>query len=204
MEVRVMMIAACVSLGLAVAQVNPQDQQSSPQKQTTTPQTQTTAPQTATPQSTAPQTTTPTQATPQSNAPSGTNTPATASSGSATPSQMQTKTYKGVLVDMSCASKASLSTTPNTQSQQPADQNSANRAASDGNSSCQVSSSTTELGMKMNDGRTVRFDLVGNQRAQDSLKNDKHWSKDLSAGKPIHATVIGVLNGDKMIVSSIR
>ena len=58
--------------------------------------------------------------------------------------------------------------------------------------------------MKLDDGKTVRFDLVGNQRAQDALKNDKRWSKDLSANKPIHATVSGVLNGDKLIVSSIH
>jgi hypothetical protein len=58
--------------------------------------------------------------------------------------------------------------------------------------------------MKLNDGRTVKFDLVGNQRAQDALKNDKRWSKDLQAGKPIHATVSGALSGDKLIVSSIH
>jgi len=57
--------------------------------------------------------------------------------------------------------------------------------------------------MKLDDGKTVRFDLVGNQRAQDALKNDKRWNKDLSANKPIHAKVSGVLNGDKLIVSSI-
>jgi hypothetical protein len=58
--------------------------------------------------------------------------------------------------------------------------------------------------MKLDDGKMVHFDLVGNQRAQDALKNDKRWSKDLSANKPIHATVSGVLTGDKLIVSSIH
>jgi hypothetical protein len=58
--------------------------------------------------------------------------------------------------------------------------------------------------MKLDSGQTVRFDLVGNQRAQDALKNDKRWTKDLSANKPIRATVSGVLNGDKLIVSSIH
>ena len=58
--------------------------------------------------------------------------------------------------------------------------------------------------MKLDDGRTVRFDLVGQQRAQDALKNEKHWSKDLAAGKPIHAKVIGVMSGEKLIVSSIH
>lgn len=58
--------------------------------------------------------------------------------------------------------------------------------------------------MKLDDGRVVRFDLVGNQRAQDALKNDKHWAKDLSDNKQIHAKVSGVLSGDKLIVSSIH
>jgi len=56
----------------------------------------------------------------------------------------------------------------------------------------------------MEDGKTVRFDLVGNQRAQDALKNDKKWTKDLSANKEIRVKVGGVLSGDKLIVASIH
>ena len=56
--------------------------------------------------------------------------------------------------------------------------------------------------MKLDDGKTVRFDLVGNQRAQDELKNNKSWNKELTAGKPIHAKVNGVMNDDKLIVST--
>jgi len=58
--------------------------------------------------------------------------------------------------------------------------------------------------MKMDDGQTVRFDLVGNQRAQDALKNDKRWSKDLTENKPIHVKASGLLNGDKLVVTDIH
>ena len=129
-------------------------------------------------------------------------------SAASTPAEMKTATFKGVLVDMSCASHASSSTgtSPADSGAAPApdQKNSANRAASDSGSSCPVSASTSEFGMKMDDGRTVRFDLVGNQRAQDAVKNDKGWNKDISANKPIHAKISGVLNGDKLIVSSIH
>lgn len=133
------------------------------------------------------------------------NNPAAATTA---PAEMKTTTYKGVLVDMSCASQATGSTAaapanPGTaQSAEPA--NSANRAAADGGASCPLTAQSANIGMKLDNGQTVRFDLVGSQRAQDALKNDKNWSKDLGANKPIHAKVEGVLQGDKLIVSSIH
>jgi hypothetical protein len=111
---------------------------------------------------------------------------------------MKTSTFKGVLVDMACASRTSSSaeTKPANTEAKP--------AASDAGGNCAVSASSSELGLKLDDGKTVRFDLVGNQRAQDALKNDKRWSKDVSENKPIHAKVNGVLNGDKLIVAAIH
>jgi hypothetical protein len=121
---------------------------------------------------------------------------------------MKTSTFKGVLVDMSCASHSSANaeTTPAAGgAAQPSDQsNSANRSTSESGAGCPVSSNSSELGMKLDDGKTVSFDLVGNQRAQDALKNDKRWSKNIAENKPIRATASGVLNGDKLIVSSIH
>ena len=165
----------------------------------------------------------PPQETPQSTTPTNpqTNTQPDAKTGpagpaSTTPAEMKTATFKGVLVDIACASHTSASaeaapaaggaTQPSDPSKAAAsDQsNAATRSASDSGASCPVSASSSELGMKLDDGKTVRFDLVGNQRAQDAMKNDKRWSKDISANKPIHAKVSGVLNGDKLIVSSIQ
>jgi hypothetical protein len=156
--------------------------------------------------------TTPAQDTPQKGTPTTpqTKTPAdskTGSSGTALP-EMKTTTYKGVLIDMSCNShtSADAATPPSDSSKAAAsDQsNSANRSASDSAPSCPVSANSKEMGMKLDDGKVVRFDLVGNQRAQDAVKNDKRWVKDLGANKPIRATVSGVLNGDKLIVASIH
>jgi hypothetical protein len=167
--------------------------------------------ETAPPQET-PQKTTPTN--PQANTQPDAKTGAPAGSASTTLTEMKTTTFKGVLVDMSCShTSASADTTPaaggatqpSPSKAQAADQsNTANRSASDSGASCSVSANSSELGMKLEDGKTVRFDLVGNQRAQDAIKNEKRWSKDLSENKPIHAKVSGVLNGDKLIVSSIH
>jgi hypothetical protein len=115
---------------------------------------------------------------------------------------MKTMTYRGVLIDASCAAPTAGGQPAASQgtAQAAKPDTAANRAAGD----CAPSESSSQFGMKLSDGRTVRFDLVGNQRAQDGLKNNTRWGKDLTAGKQIHATVDGVLNGDKLVVSQIR
>jgi len=128
------------------------------------------------------------------------------------PSEMKTSTFRGLLVDMACArsSGGEMASGGGAASSAPAksgasdSSNSANRAAGDSGGSCQVTAGSTEMGMKMDDGKIVRFDLVGNQRAQDALKNDKRWTKEIGENKPIRAKVNGVLMGDKLIVSSIQ
>jgi len=79
----------------------------------------------------------------------------------------------------------------------------ANRSAGD-TSSCPVTASSSQLGLKMDNGQVVRFDLVGNQRAQDELKNNKKWTSATTANKPIKVKISGVMQGDKLIVSSIK
>jgi hypothetical protein len=155
------------------------------------------------------QTTPPTPAPQQTDSKSDAKTSTPSASATNALPEMKTTTFKGVLVDMSCASGASAGASaaqPGDSAKAPApDQsNTANRSASDSGASCPVSANSTTLGMKMDDGKILRFDLVGNQRAQDALKNDKRWSKDLSANKPIRATVSGVMSGDKLVVSSIH
>ena len=119
------------------------------------------------------------------------------------PAEMKTQTYKGALVDMACAGGAASSPTAASSNTPPnSAQATADRAA--GQSTCNVSANTQQFGLRMKDGRTVRFDLVGNQRAQDALKNKKKWTEASSAGKEINATVKGVMSGDKLIVSSIN
>jgi hypothetical protein len=119
--------------------------------------------------------------------------------------EMKTTTFKGLLVDVSCSSQTA-SSAENTQGaagSASAQANTADRSAS-GGASCPLSANSSVMGMKLDDGRTVRFDLVGNQRAQDAMKSSKRWSTAVSENKPIQAKVSGVLSGDKLIVSSIR
>jgi hypothetical protein len=142
---------------------------------------------------------------------------------------MKTTTYKGTLIDLSCAGGGT--NTSSTGATTGATTGSANTAAAGGAQSgstdrtggasasastsasgsanrsagdCPVTANSTQLGMKLDNGQTVRFDLVGNQRAQDELKNNKSWNKNMTANKPLHVKVSGVLQGDKLIVSSIH
>jgi len=118
------------------------------------------------------------------------------------PAEMKTMTFKGTLIDASCAAPTASGQPAASQgtAQAATAEGSANRSAGD----CAVTANSSQFGMKLTDGRTMRFDMVGSQRAQDELKNNKRWSKDIAAGKPIRATVSGVVQGDKLIVSSIH
>ena len=78
-----------------------------------------------------------------------------------------------------------------------------NRGASE-IQSCPVSSSTTMFALKTQDGQVLRFDSVGNTRAAAELKNKPKWTKDLAEGKPIHATVDGMLSGDTVTVTDVH
>jgi hypothetical protein len=122
--------------------------------------------------------------------------------------EMKTTTFRGTLVDMNCAAGspagAATAATRTANPPSPDQANTANRAASDSGAACPVTASTTNFGMKLQDGTTVRFDLVGNQRAQDAVKSNKKWTKLLAENKPINAKVSGAMSGEKLIVSSIH
>ncbi|MCU1274596.1 MAG: hypothetical protein JWO48_2027 [Bryobacterales bacterium] len=116
------------------------------------------------------------------------------------PEEMKTQTYSGELVDASCAGSSSKSSS----STAAAPSASADRAAPPaGNSSCSVSASTTQFALKLKDGQAVKFDSVGNMRAQEALKNRKKWTESAAASKPIRVKASGVLNGDQLTVISI-
>src|SRR5688572_30636101 len=78
-------------------------------------------------------------------------------SASTTLPEMKTTTFKGVLVDMSCSSRPATSA-QNTPAAVAADQsNTANRSVSDSEASCPVTANSSDMGMKLDGGRTVRF-----------------------------------------------
>ncbi len=159
------------------------------------------------------------------NSTTATTTQTTTSTGTTGATQVKTETFKGTLVDASCAmgggTAASTSTSgaarsaaaDNTATPAAPDNSNggkskkhkgeANRGASDQGQSCAVSSSTSQFALKTKDGRTLRFDEVGNERAQQVIKDKKKWNEAASSGKPIHAKVSGVMNGDQVTVMSI-
>ena len=100
--------------------------------------------------------------------------------GSDRAQEVKTQTYSGTLMDAACAGSGS--------------------AAAGG---CAVAASTTQFALKTKEGTIVRFDDVGNARAQEGMKTHKKWSDSASASKAIHVKANGVLNGDKLTVLSI-
>jgi hypothetical protein len=73
-----------------------------------------------------------------------------------------------------------------------------------GTQNCPVSSSTSMFALKTQDGQLLRFDSVGNARAAAELKNKQKWTKDLADGKPIRATVDGIMSGDTVTVTDVH
>ncbi len=207
MKATIVFAAICIIGGAAFAQSG---------------QTQSTQPQTTQPQTTQPKTTQqqPTQQPSSSDAQTQT-PPATPSTASTNPDatssksgtaarttempEMKTQTYKGALVDASCSSGSGSDT--QAASSKPAE----SASDSQGNSKkqkntqagCSPSASTSQFALKTNDGKTMKFDSVGNHRAQEAFKAKKKWADAATSGKVIHAKVSGVLNGDTITVISV-
>jgi hypothetical protein len=108
---------------------------------------------------------------------------------------VKTQSYKGTLVDASCAAPtATPSPAPAT-----ANQSSSAPAAA----GCAVSAGTKEFALRTDDGRTIRFDMVGNERTQQALKDKKKWSDAVAGGKTLRVKASGLLSGDTLTVVSI-
>jgi hypothetical protein len=131
--------------------------------------------------------------------------------------ELKTQTYKGTLVDASCAAGGGAATTSSTSSTSRSTEDrsassnktdanktgEANRAGDSGKS-CNATTSTTAFGLQMRDGHVMRFDSVGNERAKEALAAKKKWQDDASAGKPIHVSVSGTESADTLTVVSIH
>ena len=120
---------------------------------------------------------------------------------------MKTQTYAGTLLDASCAGTGSTAAagSPATSTATPAPASSADRTAGNpGSPSCAVSATTSQFALKMKDGNTVRFDDVGNARAQEALKIHKKWTESAAGGKPLQVKASGVLTGDKLTVLYVK
>ena len=114
---------------------------------------------------------------------------------------VETHTYKGTLVDASCTGNTSQNTTTgaNPAKDKPAKTSgTADRAAN-----CTVSANTKEFALQTTDGKVLRFDSVGNQRAEEAVKNQKKWGAKASEGKAISAKAAGTLDGNNLTVVAL-
>ena len=119
--------------------------------------------------------------------------------------QVNVQSWKGTLVDANCANGGSQAAKESSDSKgvdsgRPEKGHKKSHSETEG---CLVSSSTTAFAIKTKEGQVMKFDAIGNSRAAEQLKTKASWSKDVAAGKPIHATVSGILNGDSITVISI-
>ena len=125
---------------------------------------------------------------------------ASSSSSRSTMNDMQTQKFKGTLVDAACSPSSTQETAP-AESSKTKKSEKANRVARvDQGSSCPPSANTNQFALKTNDGKLLKFDSVGNLRAQEAMKNKK-WSEH--ADKPIHAKVNGLITGETLTVLSL-
>jgi hypothetical protein len=98
----------------------------------------------------------------------------------AAPAEMKTQSYSGTLTDASCAAGAADS------------------------KPCPVSATTAQFALILKDGTKVKFDDVGNMRTQEAFKTHKKWTDAATASKPVRVKAGGIVNGDKMTVTSIN
>ena len=95
------------------------------------------------------------------------------------------RTYDGIILDATCRTLTEVTV--------PDDQH----------KDCAISAATAMFAIRLGDGRTLRFDSVGNLRAQNA-KFKNRWVAKTVAGKKIRAKVTGALAGDGLIVASVE
>jgi hypothetical protein len=94
------------------------------------------------------------------------------------------RTYDGIILDAACDTLTEV-------------------RVPDEHQYCALSAATAMFAIRLGDGQTLRFDSVGNLRAQNAkIKNQ--WVAKTIAGKKIHATVTGVIAGGDLIVLSVQ
>ena len=114
--------------------------------------------------------------------------------------------YKGTLVDAACAGQsADRTASANASSAETRTDKDKykNQKASNAADSCVASANTNNFALRMRDGRALRLDAVGNERAKEELKTKKKWADAASNGKPIRGTVHGIESGDTLVALSV-
>jgi hypothetical protein len=127
------------------------------------------------------------------------------------------QTYKGTLVDASCATAkagvphAAVTTAERAATEEP------HAAATMGaagmpahvdakaiSQSCPVTSTTKDFALVTSDGRLMQFNAEGDAKAASEVKTNDKWTKAINSNKRITASVKGVLQGDTLQVESVK
>ena len=132
--------------------------------------------------------------------------------GQTSTSEVKTQTYKGTLVDAKCASGSGAAASSAASGKSSADRSPAESGNKTGEAnrsgeaaqSCDATASTNEFGIKTKDGRVLRFDSVGDERAKQAMSAKKKWADAATSNKPIHVSVSGAESGDRLTVMSIQ
>jgi hypothetical protein len=95
------------------------------------------------------------------------------------------RTYDGIILDATCRTLTEVT------------------VRDDEHKDCAISADTAMFAIRLGDGRTLRFDSVGNLRAQNA-KFKNRWVAKTVAGKKIRAKVTGAIAGDGLIVASVK
>jgi len=124
------------------------------------------------------------------------------------PGAVNIQNWQGMLVDAACAAsqntKADQAKSDQGTTVDSGRPEKAHSKAGSESTECAVSNSTSAFALKTTSGQVLQFDSVGNMRAAEALKNKANWTKDLSAGKPVHAKVSGTLSGETITVASLH
>jgi len=110
-----------------------------------------------------------------------------------------TTTYSGTLVDAGCYKTNSQKKESNSDA--------AGSTTTESNSmatNCPATTETTSFGLMTPEGKYVAFDDPGNQRVIEVVKSNKDWSSAFSSRKPVKVHVIGMANGDTLVVKEIK
>ncbi len=109
------------------------------------------------------------------------------------------QTWKGTLVDGACNTAPEKPAPPKENAKVPS--GGAGKEMAD---ACRVTAASTTFALAPFDGRIVKFDPQGNTQVLAALQHKKtRKNEKKQAGLPA-ATVVGVMEGDTLVVSSVQ
>jgi hypothetical protein len=114
-----------------------------------------------------------------------------------------TTTYNGTLVDAGCQSTHTEHRSSETTNPAEGVTKTTTTKTNTESSECPVTTTTTSFGLMTPEGKYVRFDDPSNTKFVEIVKSKK-WDRDMEAKKPLKVQVVGMPNGDYVVVKTIK